>query len=114
MRSREYELEPMARRRFSGPNWNELRWIAESSLSRTPAYAGRSRVEGRLTYRGEGIGHDNYVFEAGGDWLVLRLGKRYRPLRTEAETRESLLREAETLKGLAESDFPYATRSSCA
>ncbi len=98
----------MSRRR-SGVDWNELRWIIESSLKRTPEFATGYRVEGRITWQGEGIGHDNYIFDTEDERLVLRLGKRYRPIRSEVETRESLLREAETLRQVAESDFPYPT-----
>ncbi|MHA3772185.1 phosphotransferase family protein [Verrucomicrobiota bacterium sgz303538] len=98
----------MSRRR-AGVDWSHLRWIIESSLQRIPDFADEFRVQGRISYRGEGIGHDNYVFQVGEELLVLRMGKRYRSIRTETEARESLLREAETLQQVVESNFPFST-----
>lgn len=90
-------------------DWSHLRWIIESSLQRVPEFIDAFRVQGRISYRGEGIGHDNYIFQVGEELFVLRMGKRYRSIRTEREARRSLLREAETLQRVAECDFPFPT-----
>jgi hypothetical protein len=49
----------------------------------------------------------NYLFVAGGQDLVLRMAKRFRSLRTPTEALESVPREAETLRRLANCRSPF-------
>lgn len=97
----------MARRR-PGTDWTGLCRLIESSLCGEPGFGKNVQVAGRLQANHDGFCHDNYFFTAGGQDLVLRLAKRFRPLRTRAESLKSLPREAETLRRLADVRFSFA------
>ncbi len=90
----------MARRRAT-IDGSGLRELIESNLRDRSGFASNPRVEGKLTANHDGLFHDNYHFRANGQELILRLAKRFDPLRTVEESREFLSREAETLRRLA-------------
>lgn len=96
----------MGKRRFT-VDWGYLRFLIESTLSGLPGFPKNLRLDGKLRAACEGMGHDNYFFSVGKGRYVLRLAKRYRPLRTPEEARECLMREAETLRVLERCPFPY-------
>lgn len=92
----------MARRR-SGTNWSWLRWLIEFNLRKRPEFQENFRVEERLHSLGQGMFHENYLFEAAGANLVLRLAKIEAGLQTQKEAAKRLLEEAKTLQALASS-----------
>jgi aminoglycoside phosphotransferase (APT) family kinase protein len=89
-------------------DWGGFCRLIESTLREVPDFGPKVRVEGRLRASYEGLCHDNYLFEAGGRELVLRLGKRFDSLLTAKETRERMSREVETLRCLARCAFPFS------
>ena len=95
--------------RRSHTNWSWLRWLIELTLSGQPGFATRVRLEDKLVACCDGIGHDNYSFFVGDNGFVLRLAKRWRPIRTAAESSKSLKGEAETLRALERCEFPFET-----
>jgi aminoglycoside phosphotransferase (APT) family kinase protein len=96
----------MARRR-SGTNWSWLRRLIEVNMRKQPEFQQSFRVGERLQSLGQGLFHQNYLFEATGEDLVLRLSKVERgwQSRTEAVTR--LRKEAKTLQALQSFDLPF-------
>jgi hypothetical protein len=61
------------RSRRSGPDWGYLRWLVESNLRSQPGFKKNFRLEDKLQTLGQGLFNRNYLFEAGGKALVLRL-----------------------------------------
>jgi hypothetical protein len=50
--------------------------LIENSLRRQkPGFQKNFRLEGKIQTLGEGLFHENYIFEAGDQELVLRLAK---------------------------------------
>jgi aminoglycoside phosphotransferase (APT) family kinase protein len=97
------------RSRRSGPDWGYLRWLIESNLRSQPGFKKNFRLEDKLQTLGQGLFNRNYLFEAGGKALVLRLAKVERELRTRKEAIACVRREAKTLQVLERLNFPYIT-----
>jgi hypothetical protein len=89
----------MARRR-SGTNWSWLRWLIEFNLRKRPEFHEKFRVEERLQSLGQGLFHQNYLFEAAGEDLVLRLAKIETGLQSQEEAAKRLHEETKTLQAL--------------
>jgi aminoglycoside phosphotransferase (APT) family kinase protein len=94
--------------RRSGTHWSWLRWLIESNLRQQLGFERNFRLEEKLRSLGTGLYHHNYLFEAGGKSLVLRIGKVERGLRTKREMVTSLRKEAKTLRVLRSRDLPFA------
>jgi aminoglycoside phosphotransferase len=94
-------------RRRSGTNWSWLRWLIEFNLRRHPGFQKAFRLEEKIRPLGKGLFHENYLFEASGKFLVLRLGIVKRGLRTQGEAVTSLCREAKTLHTLHSFNLPF-------
>jgi hypothetical protein len=99
-------LDRMTRRR-SGTNSSWLRWLIEFNLRQNPGFQRHFRLEEKIRPLGNGLFHNNYLFEASGRYLVLRLGIVRRSLRTRREAVTSLSREAKTLQALRSFDLPF-------
>jgi aminoglycoside phosphotransferase (APT) family kinase protein len=97
------------RSRRSGPDWGYLRWLVESNLRSQPGFKKNFRLEDKLQTLGQGLFNRNYLFEAGGKALVLRLAKVERELWTRKEAIACVRREAKSLQTLENVSFPYAT-----
>jgi aminoglycoside phosphotransferase (APT) family kinase protein len=97
------------RSRRSGPDWGYLRWLVESNLRGQPGFNKNFCLEDRLQTLGQGLFNWNYLFEAGGKALVLRLAKVEPELRTRKEAIACVRREAKTLQVLERLDFSYTT-----
>jgi len=95
-------------KRRTGTDWTGLCRLIESNLSGRPGFPEKVQIEERLEANRDGLCHDNYFFVAAGHDLVLRLAKRFRSLRTPAEARASLPREAATLQCLAGCRLPFS------
>jgi hypothetical protein len=93
--------------RSSGTNWSWLRWLIEFNLRQQPGFQKNFRLEERIRSLGTGLYHRNYLFEASGKCLVLRIGKVERGLRTRREMVTSLRLEAKTLQVLRSLDLPF-------
>jgi len=98
MRSRRPELD-----------WSYLRWLIESNLQGQSGFTPSFRLQAKLQNLGQGLFNRNYLFEASGKTLVLRLAKIERELRTRKEAIAAVRREAKTLQALERLNFPYAT-----
>jgi aminoglycoside phosphotransferase (APT) family kinase protein len=85
-----------------------LRWLIESNLRQQPGFLRDFWLEEKIRSLGTGLYHRNYLFEASGKSLVLRLGKVERGLRTKREMVTSLRKEAKTLRVLRSLDPPFA------
>jgi aminoglycoside phosphotransferase (APT) family kinase protein len=94
-------------RRTSGTNWSWLRWVIEFNLRRHPGFQKNFRLDGKIQALGSGLFHKNYLFEASGKHLVLRLGIVERNLQTRHEAITSLRREAKTLDALRSFDLSF-------
>lgn len=94
-------------RRSAGTDWSGLTRLIEHHLSGMPGCPARVRVESRLERHSPGLHHDNYFFAVGGRDLLLRMAKRYRPLRTARESGAALRAEAGTLQTVAGCRFSY-------
>jgi aminoglycoside phosphotransferase (APT) family kinase protein len=95
-------------RRRSGTNWSWLRWLIEFNLRRHPDFPKHFRLEEKIEVLGSGLFHENYLFEASGESLVLRVGKVERDLQTRGQAITSLRREAKTLEALSSLDLSFA------
>lgn len=95
-------------RQRSGTNWSWLRWLIEFNLRRHPDFQKHFRLEEKIEALGSGLFHKNYLFEASGESLVLRVGKVERHLQTREEAITSLRREAKTLDALSSLDLSFA------
>ena len=93
----------------SGLDWSYLRWLVESNLQGRPGFEPNFRLQGKLQNLGQGLFNRNYLFEASGRYLVLRLAKVERELRTRKEAVIRLRGEAKTLQALERVGFPYDT-----
>jgi hypothetical protein len=92
--------------------------LIQWSLEDCPGFGSRVEVDGKLNRIAEGIWHDNYWF-----WIrrrdlpaaqaeqayVLRLLEQHENWQEQAESRERLVREAETLQELKKSNFAHPT-----
>jgi hypothetical protein len=96
----------MARRR-SGTNWSWLRWLIESNLRERPGFQKDFRLEESIQSLGQGLFHRNYLFEAGGAPLVLRVSKVEHGWQNRKEAVTSLRKEAKTLQALEAFDLPF-------
>ncbi len=94
-------------RRGSGTNWSWLRWLIEFNLRQRPEFQKDFRLERRVETLGQGLFHRNYLFEAGGAFLVLRLSKIERAWQSRKEAVTSLCKEAKTLQALEAFDLPF-------
>jgi aminoglycoside phosphotransferase (APT) family kinase protein len=94
-------------RRRSGTNWSWLRWLIEFNLRQQPEFQKDFRLEGRIEALGQGLFHRNYLFEAGGAFLVLRLSKIEPGWQSPEEAVSSLRNEAKTLQALEAFDLPF-------
>jgi aminoglycoside phosphotransferase (APT) family kinase protein len=105
----------MARRRsyFDGPYYRHL---IESNLNRTGVLPVSVRVHGKVRSAERGLYNDNCRFAVTGRGvageiedchLFLRLIPQPPRYRSESEGRRTLMREAETLERLQQTDFPY-------
>src|SRR5260221_1729191 len=97
------------RSRRSGPDWGYLRWLVESNLRSQPGFKKSFRLEDKLQTLGQGLFNRNYLFEAGGKALVLRLAKVERESRTRKEAIACVRRGANCLQTFENVSFPYAT-----
>jgi aminoglycoside phosphotransferase (APT) family kinase protein len=97
------------RSRRSGPDWGYLCWLVESNLQGQPGFKPNFRLQGKLENLGQGLFNRNYLFEASGRYLVLRLAKVDRELGTKKEAVIRLRQEAKTLQALERTNFPYDT-----
>lgn len=95
----------MSKRRVS-IDWRELTWLIESNLKGVAGFGSQPRVEGKLSFIAEGIGHDNYFFRVADEAYVLRLPKRFGPIRSKADAIVLLQREMETLRRLESCQVP--------
>jgi aminoglycoside phosphotransferase (APT) family kinase protein len=95
-------------RQRSGTNWSWLRWLIEFNLRRHPDFQKHFRLEEKIEALGSGLFHKNYLFEASGESLVLRVGKVERHLQTRGDAITSLRREAKTLDALSSLDLSFA------
>lgn len=94
-------------RRRSGTNWSWLRWLIESNLRRHPDFQKNFRLEEKIQPLGSGLSHKNYLFEASGKCLVLRLAIVERNLQTRRAAVASSRREAKTLRALRSFDLSF-------
>jgi aminoglycoside phosphotransferase (APT) family kinase protein len=94
-------------RRGSGTNWSWLRWLIEFNLRQLPEFQEDFRLEKRIAALGQGLFHRNYLFEAGGAFLVLRLSKIERGWQSRKEAVTGLRKEAKTLQALEAFDLPF-------
>src|SRR5258707_13470685 len=94
-------------RRGSGTNWSWLRWLIEFNLGQRPGFQKDFRLERRIEPLGQGLFHRNYLFEAGGAVLVLRLSKIERGWQSRKEAVISLRKEAKTLQALEAFDLAF-------
>jgi aminoglycoside phosphotransferase (APT) family kinase protein len=92
-------------RRGSRTNWSWLRWLIEFNLRQRPEFQKDFRLERRIEALGQGLFHRNYLFEAGGAFLVLRLSKVERGWQSRKEAVISLRKEAKTLQALEAFDL---------
>jgi aminoglycoside phosphotransferase len=93
--------------RGSGTNWSWLRWLIEFNLRRHPGFRKDFLLQGKIRSLGNGLFHENYLFEASGKYLVLRLGIVKLGLQTRREAVTSLRREAKTLYALRSFNLPF-------
>jgi aminoglycoside phosphotransferase (APT) family kinase protein len=93
--------------RRSGTDWSWLRWLIEYNLRKLPRFDDGFRLKGLIHALGHGMFHQNYLFEAGDETLVLRLSKIEPGLRSRKEAVTSLRKEAETLQALHSFDLPF-------
>jgi hypothetical protein len=84
-----------------------LRWLIEFNLRQQAGFQRDFRLEEKIRSLGSGLFHKNYLFEASGRYLVLRLGIVRRGLRTRREAVTSLRREDKTLHGLRSFNLPF-------
>jgi aminoglycoside phosphotransferase (APT) family kinase protein len=94
-------------RRGSGTDWWWLRGLIEFNLRQRPEFQADFRLEKRIEALGQGLFHRNYLFEAGGEFLVLRVSKIERGWQSQKEAVTSLDKEAKTLQGLQAFDLPF-------
>jgi len=99
-------LDVMARHR-SGTNWSWLRWLIESNLREQPGFEAGFELEEKIQSLGQGLFHRNYLFEARGELLVLRLSKIEPDLQDRKEAVDRLHKEAKTLRALESFDLPF-------
>jgi aminoglycoside phosphotransferase (APT) family kinase protein len=78
-----------------------------TSLSSQPEFPETFRVEERLQSLGQGLFHRNYLFEAAGEGLVLRLAKIEPGLQSPKEVVKRLRAEAKTLQALKLFGLPF-------
>jgi len=99
-------------------NYDHLRYLIQHSLDDCPEFGGRVEVAGKINRIAEGIWHDNYWFRVQGRNLpaarsdqafILRLLERRYDWQQGPEPRERLVREAESLRVLAQLDFSHPT-----
>ena len=84
-----------------------MRWLIEFNLRQHPGFQKTFRLEEKIRSLGNGLFHENYLFEASGKYLVLRLGIVKRGLRTQREAVTRLRREAKTLHSLRSFNLPF-------
>jgi hypothetical protein len=70
---RRFTLDRMPHR-TSRTNWSWLRWLIESNLRQHSGFKRNFRLKEKIRSMGNGLFHKNYLFEASGNHLVLRLG----------------------------------------
>jgi aminoglycoside phosphotransferase (APT) family kinase protein len=95
------------RSRRSGPDWGYLCWLVESNLQGQPGFEPNFRLQGKLENLGQGLFNRNYLFEASGRYLVLRLAKIDREPGTKKEAVIRLRQEAKTLQALERANFSF-------
>ena len=96
--------------------YRDLRYLIQRSFEDCPRFGNRIRVDGKINRIDEGIWHDNYWFSIQGPDLpatrteqayVLRLIQQQHDWQSVPESRNRLVREAETLQALMTSDFAH-------
>lgn len=99
----------VSRRHRTTTDWRGLTALIESNLRRLPEFENQARVEGKLSWVPESIGHDNYAFCVADASYFLRMPKKFDPIRSQAESLVILDREMETLRRLERCSVPYHT-----
>jgi aminoglycoside phosphotransferase (APT) family kinase protein len=94
-------------RRRSGTNWSRLRGLIEFNLRQRPEFQKDFRLEEKIQSLGQGLFHRNYLFEAAGEVLVLRLSKVERGWQSRKEAVIGLRKEAKTLQALEAFHLPF-------
>ncbi len=94
-------------RRRSGTNWSWIRGLIEFNLRQRPEFQKDFRLEEKIQSLGQGLFHRNYLFEAAGEVLVLRLSKVERGWQSRKEAVIALRKEAKTLQALEAFDLPF-------
>jgi len=95
----------MARRR-ARTNWSWLRWLIECNLREQAGFENGFRLQD-IQPLGHGLFHQNYLFEAAGNVLVLRLSKVEPGLQNREESVSRLREEAKTLQALKSFALPF-------
>ena len=99
-------------------SYRDLRSLIQRSFEDIPGFGDGVEVEGKINRIAEGIWHDNYWFFIQGRDLtaarteqayVLRLLQQQYDWQRGPESRDRLVREAETLQALMSSDFAHPT-----
>jgi Ser/Thr protein kinase RdoA (MazF antagonist) len=105
-------------RRSRRHSYNELRYLIQRCFEDCRGFGNRVEVDGKINRISEGIWHDNYWFFIRGQDLavarterayVLRLLQQRYDWQRVPESRDRLVREAETLQVLMTSDFAHPT-----
>lgn len=108
----------MTRRFQKKTDWQRLRSIAEDSLNASGKFPFSVSIDGKLEWIDRGLYHDNYRFwivarELPAEWqekaLLLRIGTQKRPLRSKTQTAQYIVREAQTLQALKETELTFET-----
>lgn len=99
-------------------SYRDLRSLIQRSFENIPGFGDRIEVDGKINRISEGIWHDNYWFFIQGRDLpsvrteqayVLRLLQQRYDWQQGPESRDRLVREAETLHALMSSDLAHPT-----
>src|SRR5260370_42327064 len=94
-------------RRRSGTNWSWIRGLIEFNLRQRPEFQKDFRLEEKIQSLGQGLFHRNYLFEAAGEVLVLRLSKVEHGWQSLKDAVLALRKEAKTLQALGEFDLTF-------
>jgi len=108
----------MAYRYRKAIDWHWLRSLTIKNLNASGKFPVPVNVDGKMEWIESGLYHENYRFSIVGpglpkqwqDWsLLLRISTQKNPVRSKTEAAKYLLREAETLRILKQTEFHFET-----
>src|SRR5260370_21438467 len=94
-------------RRRSGTNWSWIRGLIEVNLRQRPEFQKDFRLEEKIQSLGQGLFDRNYLFEAAGEVLVLRLSKVERGWQSREEAVIAFRKAAKTLPAVEAFALPF-------